>query len=70
MNIENVQRSENALLRRVEVERETGLSRSTIYAKIKQGVFPKPVSIGTAAVRWRLRDIQAWLSDPATYHAA
>lgn len=70
MNTENVQRSQNALMRRADVERETGLSKTTIYDRIRQGTFPKPVSIGSAAVRWRLRDIEEWLASPATYHAA
>lgn len=35
-----------ALIRRKEVERLTGLSRSRIYDLMKQGAFPKPVALG------------------------
>lgn len=38
------------ILRRKQVEARTGLSRSTIYERIKAGTFPAPVSIGAKAV--------------------
>jgi prophage regulatory protein len=38
-----------------------GLSRSTIYLRIAEGTFPKPVSLGTVAVGWLQADIEAWL---------
>lgn len=51
----------NRLLRRPQVEEMTGLSRSSIYAKIAEGTFPRPVQIGARAVAWRSSDIQAWM---------
>jgi prophage regulatory protein len=39
----------------------TGLSRSTIYLRIKRGEFPKPVSLGARAIGWREADVQDWL---------
>jgi prophage regulatory protein len=50
------------ILRRKQVEVITGLARSTIYAKVKTGKFPRPVRLGKRAVGWRLRDIEAFLS--------
>lgn len=50
------------LLRRREVEEITGLSRSAIYRKISEGTFPRPVKIGSTAVRWRESDIEAWMA--------
>jgi prophage regulatory protein len=44
-----------------QVKEITGLSRSTIYLRIKNGEFPKPISLGGRAVGWLERDIQAWL---------
>jgi prophage regulatory protein len=38
---------------------DTGLSRSTIYLRIKQGLFPKPVSLGGRAVGWPANDVTA-----------
>ena len=40
------------ILRRPEVERRTGLSRSTIYAMMDEGSFPRPLRLGKRAVGW------------------
>ena len=48
------------LLRRPEVERETGLSRSTIYERMEAGTFPRPLRVGPRAVRWPANEIEAW----------
>ncbi|MDO9052002.1 MAG: AlpA family transcriptional regulator [Methylotenera sp.] len=39
----------------------TGLSRSTIYAMMKNGTFPKSISLGARAIGWLESDIQAWI---------
>ena len=49
------------LLRCLEVEEITGMSRSSIYRLIRNGEFPPPVLVGPAAVRWRASDITTWL---------
>ena len=51
----------NRILRLPIVIELTGLSRSTIYLHIKNGVFPKPISLGRRAVGWLESDIQQWL---------
>lgn len=48
-----------AILRRKTVEGLTGYSRSTIYLRIAQGLFPKPVSLGARAVGWPAADVAA-----------
>ena len=52
----------DALLRLSTVESITGLSRSTIYAKLKAGEFVEPVRIGARCTRFRAGDVQAWLA--------
>jgi len=47
-------------LRRSEVERSTGLSRSTIYRRINEGSFPAPYNLGGSCVRWREQDLVEW----------
>jgi prophage regulatory protein len=47
------------LLRRTVVEDLTGLARSTIYARVSDGRFPKPVRTGPKAVRWPSHEIEA-----------
>jgi prophage regulatory protein len=42
----------HTILRLPDVKRSTGLSLSTIYLRIAQGTFPKPVSLGGRAVGW------------------
>lgn len=44
------------------VKARTGLSRSTIYLRIAEGSFPKPVSLGARAVGWLEAEIEQWLS--------
>ena len=51
----------NSILRRKQVESRTGLSRSTIYLRIKEGSFPKPISLGARAVGWLELEIEEWL---------
>jgi len=43
------------------VKERTGLSRSSIYLKISQGLFPKPVSLGARAVGWISTEVDEWL---------
>ena len=50
------------LLRLREVIALTGLSRSTIYRKMRDGTFPDALKIGARAVRWLESEIQAWLA--------
>jgi prophage regulatory protein len=45
------------ILRRKQVEAETGYSRSTIYLRISQGLWPKPVSLGPRAVGWPAAEV-------------
>ncbi|CAG4910856.1 helix-turn-helix transcriptional regulator [Paraburkholderia saeva] len=56
-----------AILRRKQVEQVVGLSRSTIYQRIKDGTFPKAISLGGRMVGWRASDIELFLVDPAGY---
>ena len=53
------------LLRRAEVEQRIGLTGSTIYLKIAQGKFPKPIKVGVSAVRWRESEINQWIAQCA-----
>ena len=50
------------LLRRSQVEQLCQLSCSTIYRLMRLGQFPEPIRIGPRAVRWSLREIEAYLA--------
>jgi prophage regulatory protein len=47
------------ILRRKQVEAESGYSRSTIYLRISQGMWPRPVSLGARAVGWSAGEVTA-----------
>ena len=47
------------ILRLPAVKAATGLSRSTIYLRITQGVFTHPVSLGARAVGWPDHEVAA-----------
>ena len=49
----------HTILRLPAIKTSTGLSRSTIYLRIAQGVFPKPVSLGGRAVGWPASEVAA-----------
>lgn len=53
------------IFRRPDVEQLVGLSRSTLYAMMAEGTFPKPLRLGKRAVGWRERDLRHWLDSRA-----
>lgn len=40
----------------------TGLSRSSIYQKINEGRFPKPVNVSDRGKRWVCGEIEGWIA--------
>jgi prophage regulatory protein len=73
-NLVNTAATRDALLRRQEVERLTGLGRSAIYARMTKShpsydeTFPRPVPIGGSndkptAVRWVASEVETWIHD-------
>ena len=48
----------NTIIRLPSVLAEVGLSRSTLYQRISQGLWPKPVNLGGRAVGWPSREIE------------
>ena len=50
------------ILRLPAVKIRTGLSRSTIYLRISEGNFPKPVPLGGRAVGWIEAEVNDWLN--------
>lgn len=48
-------------LRLPQVIEMTGLSRSTIYLRMKEGTFPKSYKVGKYSVGWLESDINEWV---------
>jgi prophage regulatory protein len=55
------------ILRMRTVLQRTGLSRSTIYRKMKDGTFPCQVAISMHGRGWYESAINRWIADPASY---
>lgn len=49
------------ILRRRQVEARSGYSRSTIYLRISEGLWTRPISLGARAVGWPAADVDALL---------
>jgi prophage regulatory protein len=54
---------QHKLLRLPQVKATTGLSKSTIYARISEGTFPKQIPLGPRLVVWVESDIQNWITE-------
>jgi len=52
-----------ALIRLDTVMARTGLSRSTLYAYMREGRFPQPVAISERCVAWIESEISDWIAD-------
>lgn len=50
------------LLKLPEVMARVGLAKATIYTRIQNGGFPKPVSLGSSS-RWVESEIDVWIAD-------
>jgi len=53
-------------LRRPEVSTMTGLSRSSIYAKMDTGAFPKPIKLSERSVAWLSSEVASWIENRVT----
>jgi len=54
--------ADKTIWRLPEVMARTGLSRSTIYAKISRNEFPPPINLSVRAVGWIAEGINAWIA--------
>lgn len=66
-SIQAANRMPNSIMRLGEVQAAIGLSRSTIYKRVRDGTFPAPVQLGAKSVGWRFGDIQEFLLSPSGY---
>ncbi len=51
----------DTILRLPAVKAATGLSRTTIYERVRAGTFPAPIPLGERAVGWLASDVGAWV---------
>jgi prophage regulatory protein len=48
------------LLRLPEVCQDCGISKSTVWLRVKNGTFPRPVKHGARCTRWIESEIENW----------
>lgn len=58
-------RQPDRIIRMRTVLDRTGLSKSTIYRKMKDGTFPSKVPISISGRGWHESDVNRWVADPA-----
>ena len=56
------ERNKEHILRLNDVKKRTGLSRSTIYLNVKEGLFPEPISLGLRSVGWLESEVDQWIN--------
>ena len=66
----NQQTENNRLIRRKEVQAKTGLGASSIYAMMKQGKFPKAITLSERRVAWIESDVDSWIAERISSHKA
>lgn len=59
----------NRILRLDKVLDRTGLSRSTLYRRMKAGTFPQNIKISERCAGWRESAVEDWLRNPIYYSA-
>ena len=52
-----------ALMRLKNVLSVTGLKRSSLYAQVAVGKFPRPIKIGPRSAAWIESEIDAWIGE-------
>lgn len=67
---ENQQIENQRFIRRKEVQAKTGLGASSIYAMMKQGKFPKAITLSERRVAWIESDVDQWISERIASHKA
>lgn len=53
----------NKIIKLKDVKAVTGLSRSSIYRRMGENLFPRSVSLGGKSVGWIEVEVQKWISD-------
>jgi len=51
----------DGIIRLKELTKWLQISRSFVYAQIKNGNFPLPIRLGQRAVAWRIQDVKNWI---------
>ena len=56
-------KAEPRFLRLAEVLEMTGMGKTFIYARMKEGTFLKQIQLGSRSVVWNEREVVQWMED-------
>ena len=51
------------LIRMNEVVKRTGLSRSVVYDRMREGTFPRALKLSERCIAWPESRVQKWIDD-------
>jgi len=51
------------IYRKKELCKLLGISSATLYRRIKEGAFPKPIKVSENIVGWLAADLEAWFDN-------
>ena len=54
---------QDQMLRPPEVVERTGLSRTTLWRRVRAGTFPAPTELGENSIGWPANVIASWLAN-------
>ena len=57
----DMKKPKNPILRLPAVSRLTGLSKSTIHRRYRNGTFPLPRKLGPNSIGWPSKEIRHWM---------
>ena len=55
--------ADDPMLRFADVIRLTGLSRTTIWRRVRAGTFPAPISLGENSCGWKSSWVNGWIDE-------
>ena len=59
----SMENNKEEFLRLKQVKSLIGLCRSSIYNKINEGTFPRPVRLGPQSVAWLQSEVHLWMNE-------
>ena len=65
---ETAMTANDRMLRLTEIVELTGLSKASVYRRMKDSNFPKPRAMGPRAVRWSAAAVESWLCERPRLH--
>lgn len=58
--------TQEIFLRLPAVSQKTGIGKTSIYQRVKEGTFPPPIKLGERAVAWVDSEVSEWMASRIT----